>query len=424
MQLLSDLWMIATGPTNNGFAATPWSNWNAWRDFVRTTVQRARAEGWSPDYWDIWNEPNGVCCPAFSPAARGTQTPELWLQTYEEAWRAIKAADGSAKIVAPSTSALYWTNEIWPDPKPELDLDRFLSYSAGKGLVWDAVTWHENYLQPTGGDISYSIVNVARHFERARAVIARNPGTVRDGRIIINEYGPSEVHGLAGWAVGYFRQFEEAGVAANRTCWNDFECGAGFDALFAVSGQPTATYWTARAYAELDGGSPMAVDSSVPWQFDGLANRDDATKTVRALLGRHWFCNAPVNAWCQNDRSVTPASARVTLEWPYGTEPVTVTVTRMPAGIGVLATPAPVSSDPITPVDGELTVSIPAVADGDALSVVATSSTTPPSTTTTSTTTPSSTTTTVPPTTTSGGAHRRSPRRASWSGRARPGRSP
>ena len=101
MQLLSDLWMMATGASNNGFAATPWSNWNAWRDFVRTTVQRARTEGWSPDYWDIWNEPNGVCCPAFSPAARATQTPELWLQTYEEAWRAIKDVDGSAKIVAP-----------------------------------------------------------------------------------------------------------------------------------------------------------------------------------------------------------------------------------------------------------------------------------------------------------------------------------
>ena len=67
MQLLSDLWMMATGPANGGFAATPWSNWNAWRDFVRTTVQRARAEGWSPDYWDIWNEPNGVCCPAVQP---------------------------------------------------------------------------------------------------------------------------------------------------------------------------------------------------------------------------------------------------------------------------------------------------------------------------------------------------------------------
>ena len=247
-------------------------------------------------------------------------------------------------------------------------------------------------------------MNVARHFERARAVIARHPGTVRDGRIIINEYGPSEVHGLAGWAVGYFRQFEEAGVAANRTCWNEFECNAGFDALFAVSGQPTATYWTARAYAELDGGSPMAVDSSVPWQFDGLANRDDATKTVRALLGRHWFCNAPVNAWCQNDRSVTPTAARVTLEWPYGTEPVTVTVTRMPAGIGVLAAPAPVSSDQMTPADGELTVTLPAVADGDALSVVATPSSSTTTTTTTSTTTPSSTTTTtVPPSTTSGG---------------------
>jgi hypothetical protein len=401
MQVLSDLWFHRTSPSNGGYAATPWSNWTAWRDFVRNTVARARAEGWSPDYWDVWNEPNGACCPPFSPAARGTQTADLWLQTYEEAWRAIKAADPSARIVGPSTSALQWTNELWPDPKPELDLDRFLAHSRTRGLVWDAVTWHENYLQPTGGDISYSIVNVARHFERARAVMARHPGTVADDRIIVDEYGPLEAHPLAGWAVGYFRQFEDAGVQANRTCWNMFECTAGLNGLFAPSGEPTALYWTHRAYADLDGGSPMAVSSSAPWQFDGLANRDDATRTVRALLGRHWYCNAPVNPWCQHDLGVTAASARATLQWPYGTEPVTVTVTRMPAGDGVVSAPLPVSSATMTPVSGELAIPLPAVADGDAFSIVAQLAvpTPAPSTTTPSSTTipPSSTTTTVPP---------------------------
>ncbi len=402
MQLLSDIWQQSTAPHNGGFATTPWSNWNVWRDFVRTVVQRARDEGWSPDYWDIWNEPNGTCCPKFDAAGVASATPERWLQMYEEAWRAIKAVDPDAKVVGPSTSALYWTNELWPDPKPELNLDRFLTYSAEKDLVWDAVTWHENWLKPTGGDISYSIVNVARHFERARAVMARHPGTVAENRIIVNEYGSSEVHLLAGWAVGYFRQFEDAGVQANRSCWGTFECTAGFDGLFTPNGQTTALYWTHRAYADLDGGSPMAVSSSAPWQFDGLANRDDATKTVRALLGRHWFCNAAVNAWCTDLPNNPPASARVTLEWQYGTEPVTVTVTRMPAGIGELATPVPVSSETITPAGGELTVPLPAVADGDALSVVATpaSATT---TTTTSTTTPPSTTTTTPPSTTTPG---------------------
>lgn len=403
MQLLSDLWYQATGPYNNGFAQTPWSNWGVWRDFVRATVQQARSEGWSPDYWDVWNEPNGTCCPKFTAAGVASATPALWLQTYEEAWKAIKSADPSAKVVGPSTSLLQWTNELWPDPKPEIDLDRFLAYSTEKGLVWDAVTWHESYLQPGGGDMVYSITNVARHFERARAVIARHPGTVVNGRIIVDEYGASEVHLLAGWAVGYFRQFEEGGVLANRSCWNDFECGAGFDGLFTTSGQPTALYWAHRLYADLDGGTPMAVKSSVPWQFDGLANRDDAGQTVRALLGRHWFCNPSVNAWCAHDLGIGNATANVTLEWPYGTAPVTVTVTRLPAGLGALANPAPVSADTITPVNGAVTVAIPAVADGDALSVIATSAgattTTAPPTSTTSTTTA----TTAPPSTTVAG---------------------
>ena len=264
--------------------------------------------------------------------------------------------------------------------------------------MWNAVTWHENNLQPAGGDISYSTVNVARHVERARAVIARHPGTVENGRIIVNEYGPSDVHLLAGWAVGYFRQFEDAGVQANRTCWNDFECGVGFDGLLTATGQPTALYWAHRAYADLDGGSPMAVRSSVPWQFDGLANRDDATQTVRVLVGRHWYCNAAVNGWCQTGVAQPAATANVTIEWPYGTAPVTATVTRMPAGLDAVAAPVPVSADTRTPANGELTVTLPAVADGDALSVVVT----PASTTTTTTTAPPppTTTTRAPSTTT------------------------
>jgi hypothetical protein len=373
-QILSDLWHAATATDNNGYARTPWSDWQAWRDFVTDTVATATAEGWAPDYWDVWNEPNGVCCPAFRPEDVPTATTERWLQTYEEAWRAIKAADPGAKVIGPSTTALQWTGDHWPDPAPEFDLDTFLRYAADHDLVWDAVSWHESGLQPINGDISYSIANVTRHLELAQAVIARHPGTVVDGRIFVNEYGAPEVHVLPGWAVAYFRALEDGGAsAANRSCWNDFECiKLGFGGLQWYDGETTGLWWAHRFYADLGGLSRMAVASSSSWQFDGLAARDDAGQSVRVLLGRHWWCNQAVNAWCPFEAGIAPASLGVTIEWPYGTAPVQVTVERVPAGINGVPAPTAVSSDVVTPEGGTLAVTIPSVSDGDAISIVAT----------------------------------------------------
>jgi hypothetical protein len=372
-QILSDLWHAATSSTNDGYAQTPWSDWQAWRDFVTDTVTTATAEGWAPDYWDVWNEPNGVCCPAFRPDDVPTATTERWLQTYEEAWRAVKAADPDAKVVAPSTTTLQWTGDHWPDPALEFDLDTFLQYAADHGLVWDAVSWHESSLQPITGDISYSIVNVTRHLELAQAVIARHPGTVVDGRIFVNEYGPPEVHVLPGWAVGYFRVLGEGGAsAANRSCWNDFECiKLGFGGLLWYDGQTTALWWAHRFYAELGGLPRMAVGSSSSWQLNGLAGRDDASRSVRVLLGRHWWCNRTVNEWCPFDAGIGPSSVNVTIDWPYGTAPVQVTVEQVPAGMAGVPAPTPVASELMTPENGALTVMIPSVADGDAISIVA-----------------------------------------------------
>ena len=101
-QILSDLWNDTTAPGNGGDARTPWSNWSVWQTFVEQTVRNAERQGWAPDYWDVWNEPNGTCCPKFSPTDQQTITVARWLETYEVAWQAIKAVDKNARVIGPS----------------------------------------------------------------------------------------------------------------------------------------------------------------------------------------------------------------------------------------------------------------------------------------------------------------------------------
>ncbi len=367
-QVLSDLWLQATAPLNGGYAQTPWSNWASWSTFVWKTVKNAVQGGWSPDYWDIWNEPNGKCCPMFRPTDQGTVSVARWLQAYEIAWKAIRAADPSAKVVGPTLSALQWA----PGSPDEFDLNTFLFYSAANGLHWDAVSWHESTVAPSPGDMMPFVTNIDRHLWMARAVMAHYPGIVTNNTIFINEYGGHAQHVLPGWEVGYFRALEDGGVAqGNRACWGSAECGTGLDGLADTTGHVSASWWAAELYEEMAFATRMNVVSTSSWQFDGLATRDDATATVRVLLGRHWSCNRTVNPLCPDRYDVPPASASITVAWPYGTAPVSVSMSRLPAGTGGLPSPVAVGSSTLPPVNGILTIFVPAVNDGDALSVVA-----------------------------------------------------
>ena len=177
---------------------------------------------------------------------------------------------------------------------------------------------------------------------------------------------------LAGWAVGYFRAFEADGVSqANLACWDANDCTTDLDGLLTAAAQPTAAWWAHRAYAQLAGQPQMTVASNAPWQLDGLATRIDSQHTVRVLLGRHYSCNEPVNPWCTYDAHIAPTSVAVTIAWPYGNAPVAITTNRLPAGAGALGAPVVIGSTTVRPVSGRLTVRVAAVADGDALSIVA-----------------------------------------------------
>jgi hypothetical protein len=370
MQVISDQWNDWTAPLNGGYALTPWSDWERWKRFVRETVDRANEQGWAPDYWDIWNEPNGLCCPRFNAVDQLTTSVDRWLQTYVLAWKEIKAVDPNARVIGPSLSALQWAPA--PQTTPEFDLDTFLTYSAAHGVVWDAISWHENSLAPSSGDITWSIRNVDRHIVLARRVIARHPGTVVGDRIFVNEYAAKDVHALAGWTIGYFRSLESNDVAqANRTCWSEAECTTELGGLVTSDGQPTATWWAHRAYYRLAGLPRMTLRSTASWQVDGLATRDDASREVRVLLGRHWSCNRDANPWCDSDTRISPASVTITIDWPYGSAPVRLSARLLAAGTGAVSAMPVLKSVVVRPRNGTFTMTLPAIEDGAGISIVA-----------------------------------------------------
>lgn len=368
-QILSDLWNNTTAPGNDGYARTPWSNWGAWQNFVEQTVRTAERQGWAPDYWDVWNEPNGTCCPKFSPADQHTISVSRWLETYELAWQAIKAVDKNAKVIGPSLSALQWA----PGSPAEFDLDTFLAFSTAHHLRWDAISWHENTSAPSPGDMWTAMTNVDHHIAMAKAVMAKHPGTVAGNTIMINEYDAADTHLLAGWSVGFFTAFENDGVQqANLACWTGTDCTTYLDGLLTPAGATTAAWWAHRLYTELGGEPRLAVNSTADWQVSGLATRDDKTHTVRVLLGRHWTCNNKVNAWCTNPQATVPAaSVALTINWPYGRAPASVTVQRVPAGTGAVYSVPSVHATVKRVSASQISVVVPGVQDGDALWVVA-----------------------------------------------------
>jgi hypothetical protein len=215
-----------------------------------------------------------------------------------------------------------------------------------------------------------AVTNVDRHIAMARAVMARHPGTVVGNQIRVNEYGPADRHVLPGWAVGYFRAFEDGRVReANLACWTASECGPRLGGLFTGSGRTTALWWAHRKYADLRLGTRLRVTSSSSWQLSGLATRTDSSRVVRVLLGRHWSCNPDVNPWCTNAARIGRTSLAVTIDWPYGTGRVQVTTSRIPAGTGAVSAPPGLGVASVRPRNGTLTVRVPAVDDGDAIAI-------------------------------------------------------
>ena len=372
--ILSELWRPATSSYNSGYAAAPWKDWNNYRAWVTGVVKAAKVGGWAPQYWDLVNEADLMSNPAnpyFAPADRSSATPANLLQMILVAYRAVRAADPTAKIVGPSFSE-YQDSVTAPADRP--NMRTFIQFAAANNMKLDAVSWHELNDQFSSYDGVAMPVVLTEHVERFRRQLAKYPA-LGNPSVFINEYTQPSTNLLPGWNAGYMGEIDRAPVAqANRTCW-DTCFTPSIDGLLTQTDSTysgtTASYWTYKAYADMRGATEMDAKSSIAWRFSGTATRDDASRTVRVLAGAHWGCAPSVNPSCTNGFDPGAMTASVDVPYAYGPTAV-VDVYKLPAGVGPVAGPTLLSSVTTNVVGGRVAVWLSGVNDGDAISVILT----------------------------------------------------
>lgn len=371
--IISDNWHNHTSPTNGGRAVAPWSNWTAYRAFVKNLVLTAKSQGWSPSYWDLFNEPDSIDN-YFSPADRAQATPQMMMDVLKAAYQSVKEADSNAKIVAPSLTDYV---DI-PEGSNRMDMGSFIRFAAANKMKLDAVSWHENS-DGVGGPNWYTrsaAYNVLDHINRLRRLVAQNPA-VGNPVIFINEYGTPQTSYVPSWNLSMFAAFEKANIAgANRSCWNNGCSDPVLNGLLTLKGTTFTgtlpTYWTAKAYADMKDATKVQVNSSSSWRLSGLAVRQNASSTIRILLGHHWSCAKAQNPVCASGFTGGNLKTQVAIDWPYASPAANVTIQRIPAGITHINGPTTVSTSHVTVRSGKVTASIPAFADGDVYSLVVT----------------------------------------------------
>jgi hypothetical protein len=408
----------------NGGGEAPYTDWARYESYVRTLVSRSIAEGWPVDYWDVMNEPDAVgamACPANDPCAAATQLEEI-----RHAVTAIRSVDPNAKIVVPSLNTFRFGPPALTGVAlvRNLDIETVLDYLVLWNIKVDAISWHdinpyrhESYQYPVPQSVRDADARiyvrsprvVLEQVDKVRAAIAARP-SLGNLEIHINEYGPQQSIALPGWEAGWIGAMEDANVdVAMRSCWWLHE-GEGFnqgcfgpgdahvkgrlDGLITNGVEPKGTYWVHRYYADMTGTRVATSTTSDPqigtgppedgaWHpndvTSAFATRDDATSTVRALVGRHYSCRKSrdcntglVIQWDGYRPNATPAPGAVLVKWPYTTGSARVTVARIPSTNieDALTAPVVVSSTMRPVATGqEIRVDLGTVADGEAYTV-------------------------------------------------------
>ena len=365
--LLSDGWYNGTyGKSSldpNG-QVPPWSDPAGYAGYVKDTVSSVLAAGYRIDYWEVQNEPNGLCC--------GTVDQQLTM--YRLAYDAIKAVAPTAKVMGPSlvgfADAPYPTDGVFVN-QSNLDLRTFLAYAVAHGEHWDALSWHE--ISP---DINTTLNSVdtpnavADHVRRARQLLAQFPAAGTP-MLVVNEYA-SEAQSAPGFIVGFDAAMEGSGLGlASMSCWMHSDaqgpysgCTSGaVDGLFLRGGTtPTANYWLQKAYADLTG-DRVAVTTDED-DVTGVAAVDG--DTVGVIVGKHGGCH-PLGRACSSAASTAaPRSTVVSVRVPSAGTTYLVTQSLIRPGT---ATPVVATSSLTSDVNGNLVAYNGILADGDAVSV-------------------------------------------------------
>ncbi|MCL5957896.1 MAG: hypothetical protein M1358_01035 [Chloroflexi bacterium] len=114
----------------DGSEKSPPADFAAWRNLVYEAVKHFNLDRkLGIVYWEIWNEPNL--------SSTWHSDLETYLQLYDAAAQAIRAADPAAKVGGPGVAGF---EERW--------IYTLISHVAEKGLPFDFLSWHLYGVQP------------------------------------------------------------------------------------------------------------------------------------------------------------------------------------------------------------------------------------------------------------------------------------
>jgi hypothetical protein len=399
--LLSDDYFSKTYSPQAKGMRPPWECWSCYEADVKSIVTSAGSQNVAPPfnqvepttsvYWDLQNEPG------FGLGPHQAGTTSLYLQQFLNAYQTIKAIDGSIQVVLPSLSDFIDTPiEAGGLNDPHvLGFDSVIPYAVAHGMNIAALSWHAN------GGLFDDSPTVLPYEVSELKYLESEYGIPGPPKLFVNEYDPQFAHLLPGWSAGWIAALESAKVEqANRACWVEKagitqqgqtydECRNGsVDGLFTstldtslrINGladqplQPQANYWVYRFYAAMTG--DVLTSSTSDNTLTALATKNDASQTLDILLGRHKSCTRAVNVDCTTQNAPetgaipTPPPAPVTIAvtYPYTATSVTASIADIPNRRGPVLQPIP--EQQVLPVtNGTVTITLPAVADGDAYSI-------------------------------------------------------
>ena len=369
--LLSDDWVETHSLA--GYAFTPWSDWSGYSQWVTADVQAVEAlaakRGFTVSYWDIQNEPfaGGYYTPSASPPQ--TETVANVEEQFLLAYRAIKAADPNARVIGPSL--IGWKAGAADNQVDGIDMRTFLDFCAANGIRFDAFSFHANISYPLEGwyepdDSPAQPAQIQTDVAQLRSMIAERP-SLGNPQILVNEYGSPDTSELPGWNVGWIAALDQAGVAgAGRSCWDG--CGPSLDGLLTADGsQPRPAFWVYSFYAHMTGAT-VPVTSSFT-DVTGVASVA-SDGTISVLLGRHQNCTSAISLECP---SFAAEPVTVQIQVP-GANSATVTLATIPMGTTEASplyqlTPSRFTV-PVT--NGVVSLSTPALRDGDAVEITVT----------------------------------------------------
>ena len=321
-------------------------------DLIHTLVRYSKIMGVPIDYWDLWGEPR---VGPYEGLASGS-----WLGTWDEflavwdtACDALREADPNARIAGPGY-AICDANTIEP----------FLEHCKAKKQRLDAVAWNE-IVQKTGPGYWIEPDKSHKNINEIRNLIDTKYPMLGVESVLLQEWGGPIDYTGPGTQMAFFYYFDLAGVdRAARAYWTYDD----LDGVLVDPKTPRSTYWAWKAYA--DGVGVRLATQTNDRCLVCLASRDDAAKTVRAVVARSKRDTGPDFA-----KTRPPVQARIGFEGlPVGRN-ARVTVLRLGPSYGALREdelPALTTTTDMTVSSGRLSLTLDKVAENEVYSITIT----------------------------------------------------